>query len=529
MGHGRAPRREHTRSDRPPREPRHERRPFPVDAGPGSPAGIDVLRSAEAGRRVIRGSAWRVAGSVAGILAGIATAALVLRHLGVAQSGRYVTVMSLVAIASSVVDVGLNVSASRELALREPRARLPLLANVIGQRLLVTPLAALAILCFALAAGYPPTMRVGTLLAGVGMFVVALADALLLPLSVQLRNAGLAFVDFLKQLVSLGGVALLVALGAGLTPFFAVLILVGLAVLAAVPLLAGPGAFVRPRFDRLDQRALLGKALPLAAALVLGQVYFRLVILLMSLVSSPRQTGYYGGSLRAIEALVGIPILIAGVALPLLAAAARDDRDRLRHAIEGLSEGAVIAGVLVALVAARAAEPVMRVIGGPAFVPAGAVLRIQVCALLFGALVQIWAVALVALGRQRELILANALGLLGIGAFAAALVVPFGARGGALASVLADASLACVIHWRLRAGGVRVAIRAGFLGRVALAAAAAGAVLILPSVPDLLAAALAGALFLGVGQLIGMVPPAIHDAFGSRALFDRLVARPSGR
>ncbi len=489
----------------------------------------DVLSSAEAGGKVIRGSAWRLMGSAAGILAGLGTATLLLRHLGVAQSGRYVTVMSLVAIASSVVNLGLNVSASRELALLAPHARRPMLANVIGQRLLVTPLAVLAILCFALLAGYPASMRVGTLLAGAGLFVVALADALLLPLTVQLRNAGLGFVDFLKQLVSLGGVAVLVALGAGLTPFFAVLILVGLAILAIVPLLEGRDAFVRPRFDRLDQRALLGKALPLAAALVLGQVYFRLVILLMSLVSSSRQTGYYAGSLRAIEALVGIPILIAGVALPLLAAAARDDRDRLRYAIEGLSEGAVIAGVLVVLVAIRAAEPVMRIIGGPAFVPAGAVLRIQACALLFGALVQIWAVALVALGRQRELILTNALGLLCVGVFAAALVVPFGARGGALASVLGDASLAALIYWRLRAGGVRIAIRAGFLGRVALAAAAASAALIVPDVPDLLAAALAAALFLGVGQLIGMVPPAVHDAFGSRELLSRLAGRPAGR
>jgi hypothetical protein len=85
------------------------------------------------------------------------------------------------------------------------------------------------------------------------------------------------------------------------------------------------------------------------------------------------------------EALVSGPILIAGVALPVLAAAARDDRARPRYAIEGLSEGAVIAGMLVVLVTVCAAEP----IGGPAFRPSGAVLRIQVGALLFGALVQI--------------------------------------------------------------------------------------------------------------------------------------------
>ena len=45
---------------------------------------------------------------------GLDTATLLLRHLGVAESGRYVTVLSLVAIATSVVDLGLNVSGSRD-------------------------------------------------------------------------------------------------------------------------------------------------------------------------------------------------------------------------------------------------------------------------------------------------------------------------------------------------------------------------------------------------------------------------------
>lgn len=485
----------------------------------GSTAVDDVLSSAEAGGRVIRGSAWRVTGNVAGIVAGLGTATLLLRHLGVAQSGRYVTVMSLVAIATSVVDLGLNVSASRELALREHDRRRALMANILGQRLWVTPIALLAIVAFAVLAGYPSSMEIGTALAGAGLYVVALADALLLPLTVELRNAGLAFVDFLKQAVTLACVALLVALGARLTPFFAVLIVTGLAVAAVVPLLAGRDAFVAPRLDRAEQRMLLARALPLAGALVLGQVYFRLVILLMSLVSDPLQTGYFGGSLRAMEALVSIPILVAGVALPVLAAAARDDRARLRYAIERLSEGAVVAGVLVVLVTVRAAEPVMSIVGGHAFGPAGAVLRIQAGALAFGALVQIWAVSLVALGRQRELIVTNALGLLGVAVFAVALVGPFGAQGGAAASVLGDALLASLVYWRLRASSVTVAVRAGFLGRVALAGAVALGALAIPGVPDLAAAALAGALFLGVGQLVGMLPEELRAAFASRWRF----------
>lgn len=481
------------------------------------PSTEDVLTSPEAGGRVIRGSAMRVGGNTAGILLGLVTATLLLRHLGVAESGRYVTVMSLVAIAASIADAGLNVTGSRELALRKSEDRPTLVANFLGLRLMITPIAVAAIVLFTVVVGYPERMIVGSVLAGIGLFLVGSTDAILIHLAVELRNAGLAFVDFLKQAVTLAGVAVLVALDARLTPFFAVQILVGLAVVAVTPLLIGRNALVLPRFDWTEQRALLTKSLPIATAFVLGQVYFRLVIVIMSLVSSPRQTGYFGGSLRAMESLVIVPILVAGVALPVLAAAARDDRARLRYAIGGLSEGAIVAGVLVVLVTFRAAEPVMALIGGSGFRPSGDVLRIQICALLFIALYQIWTMSLIALGRQRDLIATNLIALLGVVVLASALVPPLGARGGAIASVLGDALLAVLIYRKLHGAIGRVVVRLGFLGRVAAAAIVASVALVVPGLPDLVAAALAGLLFLGVGHSIGMMPNELRDALGARA------------
>jgi hypothetical protein len=182
----------------------------------------DVLSSAEAGGKVIRGSALRVVAMAAAIVVGLAIATLLLHYLGVSESGRYVTVMSLVEIASAIADIGLNVSGSRELALRAPPDRQPLIANFLGQRMVITPVAVVLIVSFAVVAGYPTRMVTGTALAGTGLFIVTLADAVLLRLAVELRNAGLALVDFLRQTVALVGVALLVAAGATLTPFFAV-------------------------------------------------------------------------------------------------------------------------------------------------------------------------------------------------------------------------------------------------------------------------------------------------------------------
>jgi hypothetical protein len=55
-----------------------------------------------------------------------------------------------------------------------------------------------------------------------------------------------------------------------------------------------------------------------------------------------------------------------------------------------------------------------------------------------------------------------------------------------------------------------VAVRRGFPIRVVAAAAVAGLALLPAVLPDLVAAALAGALFLGVGWAIGMIPQEVR-------------------
>ena len=87
--------------------------------------------------------------------------------------------------------------------------------------------------------------------------------------------------------------------------------------------------------------------------------------------------------------------------------------------------------------------------------------------------------------------------------------------------MLGDALLACLIYWRLHAATGTVMVPVGFLARVVAAAAVASAALVLPGLPDLAAAALAGVLFLGVGWLIGMLPDELRDALGPRGLLAR--------
>jgi O-antigen/teichoic acid export membrane protein len=479
-----------------------------------APAPGDVLTSPDAGRNVIRGSALRIAGYGTGIVLLAVASVLLLRYLGVVEAGRYFTVMALVAIAGTVAEAGLSAVGTRELALRTTESsRRRLLANLLGLRLLITPLGVLGAVAFAVLAGYPRSMVAGTLLAGAGLLLVTLQATLTLRLAVELKNGRQTVFELVKQLVTVAGIGALVAAGATLTPFFAVQIAVGLVVIALTPALAGRAAIVRPRFDRDEWRWLVRQALPVAVAFVLGTLYFRVIIVLMSVISTEVQTGLFGTSLRILEVLAGLPILVAAVALPVLAAAARDDRARLAYALQRLTDVAVLAGALIAIVVAIGADDIVTIIGGEEYRPAGDVLRIQILALFGIFLSQLWSGGLVALHRQRELVAVNGVALLAVGAMAAILVPLDGARGGALATVLGDALLAGLLLVRLRRADAQLRPRVQRPLRLVLCAALAVAVVLVPGLSPLVAGVLAGAVFVIAAKAAGLVPHEVLGAF----------------
>ena len=79
-----------------------------------------LLDTPEAGPAAIRGGAIRVAGFGAGVAITTLSAALLFRHLGVDDGGRYVTVVALVSIVAGLTDAGLTGIAMRELVVRAP-------------------------------------------------------------------------------------------------------------------------------------------------------------------------------------------------------------------------------------------------------------------------------------------------------------------------------------------------------------------------------------------------------------------------
>ena len=478
----------------------------------------DVLRTPEAGARVIRGGLLRGAGYAVGLLLAAATSVFLLRALGVEDFGRYATVAAIAGIVSILTDAGLTAVGSRELALLPRGApRDELLRVLVGLRVLLSVAAVGLAALFALAAGYDRVVVWGVLLTGLGVLLVNVQASALLPLTVELRLGLVTGFEVLKAALTLVAVAALAVAGAGLLPFFAVQAAVGAAVLALTPAALGALRPLLPRLERGAALRLLRDALPLAVAIAMNVLYLRLLVILVSLLEDEREVGLYGTAFRVFEMLIVLPGIVLGVALPLLSVAGAEDRERLRYGLQRLTEVALLAGLGLALATTALAAPGIALLYGDEYADAAPMLRIQAWALVPLFLGQVALLALVSLRRHRAIALANAAAVVLVLSLGLLLVGAFAGRGAAAAGLAVEVVLAALLLAALALGERGAAPRLGFAWRPAAATALGAVPLLALGADGWPAAALAVAVFAAAAVALRAVPAEVYAAFLRRS------------
>lgn len=483
--------------------------------GPPRQDPVAVLDTPAAGPLIIRGGVLRVVAYTAGVLLTVASAALMIRHLGVTDFGRFATVTALVGIVAGLAEAGLTTIGVREYSVREGKARARFMANLVGLRLVVASLGAAVAVGFAVIAGYADVMVLGTVVAGAGLVVLILQATLTIPLQAALRFGAVSGLDLARVVATVALVIVLVIADAGLVAFLAVSIPAAAAALAlTIPLARGTMPML-PRLDRAEWWPLLRDALPVTAASVIGVVYYRVAIIVTSLVASQSETGYFGASFRIVEVLIVVPGLLVTSAFPLLARAARDDRARLGYALQRLFEVALILGVGMALAVAAGAEIAIDLVAGDAFGPSVEVLQIQGIGLGATFLVATWGFALLSLRRHVAILAANAIALALVVGLTLALVPDLGAKGAATATVVAEIALATAYGLVLMRSHPELTVSAAIAPRVLAAGALGGLVALLLELPPLATFAGTMATYLIVLLVLRAVPKELGEALAS--------------
>jgi len=466
----------------------------------------DLLDSASAGARAIRGGAIRVITFAVTVLLGVGSSALLYRHLRVVAAGHYVTILSLVTLCGGLTDAGLAAIGVRGLATRDAEGRRRLMGSLGGVRLFLAFVGVIVAVAFAAVAGYGQTLVLGAVIAGVGMILVVLQDTYAIPLTAGLRMGWVAAGELLRTVGTAIAIVALVLAGAGLLPFYAAVIPGALAGIALTAWLVRREVPLRPTVRLGEWRELLRNTLSYSLATAVSAVYFRVAIILVSLVSNAHQTGYFAVSFRGIEVLVSVPVLLVGAAFPIFARAARDDHARLSYAVGRTFEAVWIVGLALALALVVGAPFIIEVVAGPLFHPADQVLRIQGLTLIATCVGAVWGYTLLSLHRHRQVLVVSLLALALTVVLTATLASVDGARGAAIGTTTSEFALMVMLGIAVRNTGLRPVIGGRAFWGSAIAAAAGAATLLIPGLADVIRVVLALGIYGGGLLAFGALP-----------------------
>lgn len=484
------------------------------DAREPQRAPADILDTAQAGPRAIRGAALRTASYVASALLAAVSAPLLTRHLGDVRYGEYYAVGSLVALASGLTEGGLGTIGLREYAVLRGRERQRFLGNLLGMRLAFVGIGLAGGIVFAITA-YPSILVAGTAIAGVGILIGVAQSTMTVPLYTELLIGRQVLFELLSQFVTVALVVTGVLVGASLLPFLFIPVPAGLLLLVLTARLVRSRASLAPAFELGRWWTIVKQTYPVAASTAVQTLYLRSVILVMTLITSPREWGIYAYSVRVMEILVGIPLLLVATTFPVVARAVRDDRVRLAYVMRRTLQAGLIVGLGMTLCTMIGAGLAMRILTGHSGSSAAAVLRVQAPALLLAFVTASWGSLLIALHRHHALLLSSGVALVLTTGLTAVLVPRYGAFGGGVASLAGELGLLTTLGIALLRSGDLHASRAG-VPSVLLCAAVAAAAALLPTVPDLGRLIIFIVVYGGGLLLTGAVPAEIREAATDR-------------
>jgi O-antigen/teichoic acid export membrane protein len=468
----------------------------------------EALDSTDAGGRIVRGGVLRFGSYVSIVGLSIISAALLTRHLGVARFGQYTTVISLVGIVASITDAGMSTVGVREFAVRNGSDRDVLMRDLLGLRVTLTTVGVVLATAFALAADYDAALLVGTVLASLGTVALVVQHTYTIPLASMLRLGTLSALDLVRQVLTVAAIVALVAVGAGVLPLLAVTLAVNLLLVAPTAVLARNQISLRMSLNPRRWSTLLRLTVSFSLATAVGTIYIYTAQILTSLVASAHQSGLFAASFRVFIVAGAVPGLLVSSTLPLLARAARDDRERLAYALQRIFEVSLILGVAAALGTLAGARFIIHVVAGPKYAAAGGVLRIQGLALIASFLLAGWSFALLSLKHYGRLLVANAVAFAVSCSLTLVLAGAHGARGAALATVCGEATIAVGSLLALLHGHPELRPRLTILPKVMLAAAPGVALALASGLPSIVCALLAVAIY---GLLIAVTRAAPRE------------------
>lgn len=441
---------------------------------------------------------------------------VIVRQLTQADYGKFAFVLSVMAIVGFVADLKL----SREVLVSLFGDEEDVIASYVGLRLAVGLVSYGLLVVVVVAGPYPEVVVTASLVGGITLILLSVANAVRLLFEARLWMRSLAAAQFFGVVAQLVVILGLAAAGAAtvVTLMWAIVANAAVTLLSLV-LVARGHTVLRPRVQGARWKVWLREAAPLSVGVVLDTVYYKVDMVMLSLIGTFAATGIYSVGYKFADLLgTAVPWAVMTPTLTVLVRAWPGDRALFHRTFRHSFVLITVAGVLASVGFALIASPLIRTVYEERFAPAttSAILLVVGMAIHFYTALSI--TTLIAVKRNMLYPLAAFFGLVVNIGLNLVLITRYSYNGAAMATVITEvAVLALLFPVVVRIESVRP-LPVGPLAKTAVAGVAmwvSGALLDRVT-PWPVAGLGAGVVFLGILHF-----SRVNGEGGLRALVDR--------
>jgi O-antigen/teichoic acid export membrane protein len=402
------------------------------------------------------------------------------RYLGAAVYGRLYFAISLTSVFAIMVEFGLNSLVSREIS-KKPEDTTAYLVNAALLKAGLWIVAFAIMNAFVRIADYPPQTVAAVMILGVAIMITSMSSLLVAVLQATRHINWVAISSIAEK-------AVLTCLGvAALLSGYGMLVIAGIMLLSATIGLAldlfwfvrlSRVAPVHAGWEGVRPRPLFVRALPFFSVVFLGAIYFRVDVIIMSLVKSSVVVGWYGASYRLFETTNLIPEAFMFAFFPVFCRMALRKDTSLALATQKALDLLLLIGIPVAVGMFTLAGPIVKTLYGAQFLPSVGSLRLLALAtpLLYtnAAFVQL----LVATDRQKKLAVTAGIGAV-VNVGLNLLLIPRYGHIGAAATTVVTEFVVTVVNYRFLPRGLTSELKVTTPAKALVAAAVMAVPLVL--------------------------------------------------
>lgn len=377
---------------------------------PPAPDAANVSPSPAPARRAAGDVVGQVVARVLNALLGVGVTIALVRGLGPRGYGDWSALLAVIAIVGYLTSLGLDEVAVRQAAMDRPRESTWMSALVSLQLMMSVPVT-IAVLVVTLVIAHDGPTRVAALLLSFTCSFSALGSVRAV-FQLRIRNRWTAGFELLNGLLWAIGVFAIAAAGAGIAAFAAAFLAASAIVNVAQVVLARRQIPLRLRDAGPARVHLLRIGVPFAIASLLYLSYTQIDQVLVFELAGRRAAGLYGAASKVFARALVIPGSILATMFPVIAAAYKEDIVRMRALIQTAVEVLLVATLPIVALVAVVGRPLMRLLFGAAFAPAGPALSVLMMTFAISAFSYVAGDLVIVLRLQRRYIVYATVGLI---------------------------------------------------------------------------------------------------------------------